>query len=611
MSVVDSLTQQILGQGTTGKWSGQGHGSPEANARNMAEILSGIGITDIRQFGKVDKYEPVEQIGFELNGKRVQNPRPGQYYEEIANYDGEGGLYYTRRDLTPEEAAQVKPVYAAITGYESSEFGTFPQYAPVDQSTVTVRDGQTVAKTGESFGNKVTGQEVPNTYSERQTGNAWGGTFAGKGNTGYRVDFAPDGTPYFYTTGASSSDIGKIAPFLALASFVPGVAPFAAAANAAIAIDQGNVLGGLASLAGIPGISEAANAAGAGSIVSGLKTANQVSNLVNAAESGNILGVLSSGANLTGTGGVQLGDTGYNVADVLKTANIINAADQGNVLPLINSLTKAGLSEGPKSSDFEVGSMGTPGGTIDTSQAGHLGTIEDINRSNQSPLGTLSGDYSFAPDYSLFPESTRPSLPEMGGGSGLKLPSLPDVFNDDGQVNYNLYSDTPGGGEPMLRMPTAPGLESMNGGTGLTLPVAGGTITSSGFIPTNGYTPDLGDPDSFINKPAPGGDVSDVVDRAINTPSTQPPKQPPEQPPGQPQGQPPGQPAQSGGPDLLSLLGLMGLMGGGQQQAAAPVQTPPAEVKSFEEQGYGDIFGTDLQFSGGGEVDELLQILRG
>jgi hypothetical protein len=108
------LTQQILGQGTTEKWTGEGKGSPQANAADMAEILTSIGITDVSQFGQLP-------------------------------------------------------------------------------------DG--------SFGNKLTGQPVPTTYGERQTGNAFGGTFSGSGNTGYRVEFDASGKPLFYTTGASSSDV--------------------------------------------------------------------------------------------------------------------------------------------------------------------------------------------------------------------------------------------------------------------------------------------------------------------------------------------------------------------------------------------------------------------
>jgi len=140
-----NLTQQILAQGTASQWSGQGFGSAEANAKNMAEILAGIGITDIRQFGEIK-----------------QTVRGDPIYQSRGGDDD-----------------------AVIVGYGPDKVVT-------------------------TYGNKVTGQQVPSTYGERQTGNAWGGTFAGKGNTGYRVQFAPDGTPVFYTSGASSNDLANI-----------------------------------------------------------------------------------------------------------------------------------------------------------------------------------------------------------------------------------------------------------------------------------------------------------------------------------------------------------------------------------------------------------------
>jgi hypothetical protein len=87
-------------------------------------------------------------------------------------------------------------------------------------------DGTPIYQTQEeqTFGNKITGQAVPVTYSDRQTGNAFGGTFEGKGNTGYRVDFTPDGKPIFYTTGASSSNVvEKIKPFAQMALLAAGI----------------------------------------------------------------------------------------------------------------------------------------------------------------------------------------------------------------------------------------------------------------------------------------------------------------------------------------------------------------------------------------------------
>jgi hypothetical protein len=132
---INNLSSQILGQNLTSKWSGEGFGSAQKNAEDMANILSGIGVTNIKDFGKIEK----------------QVPR--YTYDESGNQ--------------------------TLDGYD----------------TVT------------TYGNIKTGQEVPNTYGERQKDNAFGGTFTGEGNTGYRVQFAPDGTPIFYTTGASSNDL--------------------------------------------------------------------------------------------------------------------------------------------------------------------------------------------------------------------------------------------------------------------------------------------------------------------------------------------------------------------------------------------------------------------
>lgn len=52
-SSVDVLTKQILGQGTTSQWQGEGFGSAEKNAADMAKILAAHGITDISQFGEI------------------------------------------------------------------------------------------------------------------------------------------------------------------------------------------------------------------------------------------------------------------------------------------------------------------------------------------------------------------------------------------------------------------------------------------------------------------------------------------------------------------------------------------------------------------------------
>jgi hypothetical protein len=175
-SVIEKLTQQILSRGTV-NWTGEGFGSPEANARDMAKILSGIGITDVSQFGKFT------QTGLQ------EDVRP----------DGRGG--FVNLQGKPVDASLVTPVEVE---------GMVSYTAPTG--------------TQEVFGNKATKQAVPNTYSERQTGNFFGGTFAGGGNTGYGVQFDPQGNPIFFTQGASSADVaGNPLVALTLAVVLPGV----------------------------------------------------------------------------------------------------------------------------------------------------------------------------------------------------------------------------------------------------------------------------------------------------------------------------------------------------------------------------------------------------
>lgn len=288
--IVNPLTQQILGQNLTDKWTGQGYGSAEANARDMAKIMAGIGITDINQFGKFTK------TGI----------------NETVTSDGRGGFVDQRGN-----PVDPKLVTSQMAG--ESEGGYYTEYtAPVG--------------TQEVFGNKLTKQEVPNTYSERQTGNFFGGTFEGKGNTGYGVQFDEQGNPYFYTQGASSSDIGKLAPLLAIAQFIPALAPFATAANAAIAASQGNVLGAIAGAAGLGGYSDIANAA----------------NFAGAVKSGNPLGIISSGANLGGMdlSGVAdasgLGDLnnigGFNISDAAKAYRAVKAIQSGDPSAIISTV---------------------------------------------------------------------------------------------------------------------------------------------------------------------------------------------------------------------------------------------------------------------------------
>jgi hypothetical protein len=231
--VVSGLTNQILGQGLTSKWQGEGHGSAEKNAADMARIMASIGITDIKQFGEVPKLEQaIIRDGY--NGQVAQQDENGYYVVSPPDADGNT----SRINVDP---SQLTKAY----GYQDAD-GNFKT---VDPSKVVEKNGMALVETGKTYGNKLTGQEVPMTYSERQTGNAWGGTFAGKDNTGYRVQFGADGTPYFYTTKSSSNDLANIMADMgpvgqiALAAATGGLSlPAQLAANAAFQLLAGGNL---------------------------------------------------------------------------------------------------------------------------------------------------------------------------------------------------------------------------------------------------------------------------------------------------------------------------------------------------------------------------------
>jgi len=78
-----------------------------------------------------------------------------------------------------------------------------------------VTDITQVAKTDQGIVNSMTGDKLISGYGERTGGNLWSGSYEGKGNTGFGVEFDESGKPVFYTQGASSStlknDILKLA----------------------------------------------------------------------------------------------------------------------------------------------------------------------------------------------------------------------------------------------------------------------------------------------------------------------------------------------------------------------------------------------------------------
>lgn len=260
-------------------------------------------------------------------------------------------------------------------------------------------------RTEETFGNKETGQAVPNTYSERQKGNAWGGTFEGKGNTGYRVDFTPDGKPVFYATGASSSDIGKVMPIVQLALAATGAggllgnALLGAGANQVAAGALGGALlgGGASALTG-QDILKGALIGGAGGALSGYL--NPATGQVTATPTEGSIPV-------TGDDIAKLGATDLGIDYSLANTTAMN--------PLTDMGGAQGLQAGTAANLADMG--GAQGLTFNVGAP--VTSVADAVRA----ISTMNG--SVTPD----------NLASMGGGQGLTYQTPTGLVTEGGTLN--------------------------------------------------------------------------------------------------------------------------------------------------------------------------------
>lgn len=412
----DALTQQILGQGTTSKWSGEGWGSAAANAADMAKILSGIGITDIKQFGEVPKYQQLQSGGYKLGNDAVYQGEDGTWLQRTPTglYTDEGYPDYQTKTLSEAQVKDIKPVYGQFI--DDAEWGR--SFVPTNQSDVVMVNGVPSIKTGTTYGNKTTGQAVPNTYSERQTGNAWGGTFAGSGNTGYRVQFDAQGNPYFYTTGASSNDLANLLgdnPILNVAANVGAAAFGGPLGTAALQALQGKDIGDIAKAAALSYAGgQVGNAVTSGLTDSLGSTASSVLGNVAKQEiasggKADPLQTLISGGVGAGTSAAlgnidafnNLSPAAQSALSKIASSAIMNGGNltSGALTSAANSFLSNNATgvNGPQASAFDAGSMGNYG-NFDADTSGYLGTLAQISNAQQ-------------------PESTQPQTLEsnMGG----------------------------------------------------------------------------------------------------------------------------------------------------------------------------------------------------
>lgn len=330
-------------------------------------------------------------------------------------------------------------------------------------------DGTPIYQTQEekTFGNKITGQAVPVTYSERQTGNAFGGTFEGKGNTGYRVDFTPDGKPVFYTTGASSSDVGQYMPIIQAALAATGAggllgnALLGAGANQVAAGALGGALlgGGASALTG-QDILKGALIGGAGGALSGYlnPTTGQVSATPTEGSIPVVDGVPVDAANPTS--GYYNEITGKFVTDPLGglTEPLTNATSGTNIGSM------AGYNYNPTTGDWTlptgevIGTTVTPnpvtsGGDI-MRNAGALPPVAPVDAKTAAKAGLTASDViraaGVAATIAGLNQATKPT-----GGGGFPIVPIPSDWTSPikptGTAAFTPLAPIDFGNKEMLR----------------------------------------------------------------------------------------------------------------------------------------------------------------
>jgi hypothetical protein len=280
---------------------------------------------------------------------------------------------------------------------------TAARYMADELAKSGVTDITQVAKGDSGIINVMTGDKLVSGYGERTKDNLWSGSYEGKGNTGFGVNFDESGKPVFYTQGASSStlkdDILKVA---AVAGAVYGLGGFE------------GLLGGAASGAGTTGLTlaELGGTAGAGALT--------------AAESAALYG---TGASALGTAGV-IGSDLAGLSGIPAGTGALTAAEAASLYGTGSTLGGAGVI----GSDL-AGLSGIPAGTgaltaaesaalFGTGGAGLMGTGTGLTVAGTTGLGGSSGLASLGGAPGAGVTLGTAGLGALGTGAGLGTSAL-------------------------------------------------------------------------------------------------------------------------------------------------------------------------------------------
>jgi hypothetical protein len=379
----------------------------------------------------------------------------------------------------------------------------------------------------------------------------------------YKLQFGADGTPVAYSIPKRSDWVEFRDDFLkpavtTIGSFIPGVGPYIAMANAAYAASKGDWEKAL--LAGLSAAVPLAGELGASAqTVDTLNNIRQSAAVLKALEEKDLLGVVLGGADLSGV--TELG--GYDIKDVRKAVGVVTALQSEDPMAIIKAgagyLPQGGTGgiDGPNPKDFEPGSY-------------EYNQIFDPNTAGSVDPSDRPAESNYDPDTKgYFDELTGRFIPDEGGAL-----TFGQLTNETSGTNIGSMDDY-----------------KYNPDTGnWTLP--DGTEIDTSYM-QNSQTPLTGQ--QLLNNAGAGNPKTPSKPTTPQKPGT-PPK--------------PGTPANpSAGVDMNQL---MSLLGGGQQ--AAPTVVSSGQDNSADVQLMEDIFGTTMSAPPAGDpvtqARELARLLR-
>jgi hypothetical protein len=352
---VGKIASEILAQGTTDKWAGEGFGSAQKNAYDMGVMLAGQGLTSINDFGQRTTADGKNEFYNKATGQAI-NP----YYDKAAKVGPDiwGGTF-AGKDSTAYGVkfdAAGKPLFYAQSGGDSADVPSWVAPALILGAAYFGLDASGLLAGGAGAGAGAAGLTAAEIAGLTATDLAIGAGSYGAG--AYGAGAAAAGlTAADLAIGGGSYGAGGLGATALTAAGTVGTTGLTMAELAQLDLALGGAGGTL-------GAETLAAALTSGAFVPTLTNLTGGSGLLTGAAGGITAG--SVAASLAGGGGAStLGGAASTVGGATLPAAVTNALTNVGVTGALNSV----LGGGSNLSNLFSGGLGTAGNLLQMQQS--------------------------------------------------------------------------------------------------------------------------------------------------------------------------------------------------------------------------------------------------